>query len=671
MLRSAPFLIALLWLATDPARAQRVPELPNGFADFRTVRLANGLTVWHRHVPGAPTVSLSVAVPYGSDRDPVGREELAHVLEHAVFGDRGGRTQDELRREVEDRGGMFNASTSPDRGFYWVSIPREHGLFALDWLYGVLAPRAFTAEVAARSRESVALEIGLGPRDLLGRVRDRFIAPPALLPPGFWEREFARAVPEYRRGDRWTALQAITATDLEQFQRTYYVPSRMVLLLVGDVDSIALGRRLETTFGMLPAWPVPPPAHTGIPRRGTFQRFLWQLRPDAAYDLRFRFATLDGADHLRMLFAERLLERRLMRRLRWGPRAASYGVSTMLVQRGDVGFLQLRAEVRAAELGYARGVIEDELLRLRQGRYPPGEFEEDRTAIVRAVRQEALSPPTLRAWAAGALYRVEQHPDMPDIPARFAALEPAELSAFASRTLGADALLRTVTRPIPLGQLGLLALGLLALAAGVALARRLLLRPAPMETLRYVARLRGPLALRVAGGAALALLLLLVARLLAAAAHHVLDPWILALDSFPAQAAAFLFAIAAAALLASGALALVPHKVLVFEHELRLKFRAYRSLCWRAADLADVRPARFHDVFLSARAWRTLPLTLGLRAPGLLITTRTGPDVFLSTRDPAELERVLRATVLSPAPGEAVTAAAPLQAAVSSSQFSP
>jgi predicted Zn-dependent peptidase len=657
--------VGLLLAAPAPLAAQPAAEVPDLFAGFSTLQLRNGLTVWYRRVPGAPTVSLSVAVPYGSDRDPEGREELAHVLEHALFADRDGRTQEELRRDVEERGGAFNASTSPDRTFFWISVGREHGLFALDWLYGVLAPRPFDEGTATRSRAAAALEIGLGPRDLLGWVRDEIVAAPALLPAGFWEREFGMRVPEYRRNDRWAALQAIGAPDLAAFHRTYYVPSRMVLMLVGDIDSTVVRRRLETTFERLPAWPVPADSARGAPRDGLRERFLWQLRPDAVYDLRFRFARLDGDDHLRMIFAQRLLERRLMRRLRWGPRAASYGVTTTLVQRGDVGFVQLRAAVRPGELAYARSVIEDELLRLRQGRYPADEFESDRAALARAVRQEGLSPTALRAWAATALYRLEQHPAMPDVPARFAAMDAAELSAFASRTLTSRALLRTVIRPVPLGQAGLLLLALLALGTGVALARRLLLRPAPMDTLRYVARLRGAAVVRLAGGLALTLVLLGAARLVAAAGHHLIDPWVLALDSFPVQAGAFLLALAAAALLTGGALALVPHKLLVFERELRLKYRAYRSRRWPADDVIGARTARFADIFLSRRLLRTLPLTLGLRAPGLLIETRSGPDLFVATRDIAELERVLHATLL------ATPAVSGLQAAVSSSQSSP
>ena len=657
--------LALAAAAGGSASAQPAADPPDVFGGFRTMHLRNGLTVWYQGVPGAPTVSLSLAVPYGSDRDPVGREELAHVLEHALFGDRAGRTQDALRREVEERGGTFNASTSPDRTFFWVSIAREHGLFALDWLYDVLAPRSFDEAAVARSRQAVALEIGLGPRDLLGAARDRFVLAPVLLPARFWEREFGMRPPEYRRTDRWAALQSIDARDLEGFHQTYYVPARMVLVLIGDLDSAAVARRLETTFGRLPAWPVPAPAANGRPRTVAAQRFLWQLRPDAVYDLRFRLAALDGADHLRMIFVERLLARRLMRRLRWGARPASYDVSTSLLQRGDVGFLQLKATTRPSDLEYARGVIEDEVLRLRQGRYPPGEFEEDRRAIARQVALEGLSPAALRAWTANAFYRVEQHRDLPDLPARFAALEPAELSGFASRLLGPDRVLRTVTRPVPLGAGGLLGLGLLALGIGVATARRLLLRPAPMPELRYVARLRGPLALRLAAGTALAGILLVVGRLVTAAAHHGLDPHLLAVDSFPIQAVALLLAIAAATLLAAGALSLVPHKLLVFENELRLKFRAYRSRAWPADELVEVRAASFADVFRRARAWRTLPLTLGLRAPGLLIRMRTGADLFVATRDTAELERVLRDTLL-----RGRDSRAPAQAAAPSSQLS-
>ena len=158
-------LLALLSLAAQPAAAD-TSAVTNPFAGFETHRLANGLKVWYKHLPSDPVVSISIALPFGSDADPPGKEQLAHFTEHMLFSDQPGRTEEEIRREIEERGGVYNASVTPDRTFYYVRIGRENALFALRWLHRVLAPHAMDPQVVERQREPVALEVRARPRQL-------------------------------------------------------------------------------------------------------------------------------------------------------------------------------------------------------------------------------------------------------------------------------------------------------------------------------------------------------------------------------------------------------------------------------------------------------------------------------------------------------------------------
>ncbi len=73
--------------------SQRQDDPPNAFAGFETYFLSNGVKVWYKHLPDDPDVALSVTVPYGSDLDPEGKEQLAHFTEHMLFSDHLGRTE--------------------------------------------------------------------------------------------------------------------------------------------------------------------------------------------------------------------------------------------------------------------------------------------------------------------------------------------------------------------------------------------------------------------------------------------------------------------------------------------------------------------------------------------------------------------------------------------------
>lgn len=92
------------------AREEEPAVLQNPFSGFETLFLSNGLKVWYKDMPEDPNVFIGVSVPVGRDHDPVGKEELAHFTEHMLFSDHMGRTEEEIKREVEDLRGVRNAT---------------------------------------------------------------------------------------------------------------------------------------------------------------------------------------------------------------------------------------------------------------------------------------------------------------------------------------------------------------------------------------------------------------------------------------------------------------------------------------------------------------------------------------------------------------------------------
>lgn len=490
-------------------------------------------------------------------------------------------------------------------------------------------------------RDAVALELGVGPRTLLGTLRDRFLLAPALLPAGFWTREFGLEPPEYRRADIHAALERTRAAHVEEFYRRHYRPSRMSLLITGDVDQERTLEAVTRTFGQLPVWPEePPPIRTELKQSAT-RRFFWNLREDVGFSISFRLDSITAADYPRLLFAQQLLERRLVRRLRWGEQHAVYAVSSALVQRADAGLLRFEARIQPDRFDDARAIIRDELQRLRHGRYPPGEFEQDRAALDRALRLNNGTPAALRNWHANAFYRTDRFPQPPALAATFARITPEELAATARAQLGPQREILSIERPLPLGQGAAAAIPLAAVLLGIFAARRAFITPIELTRIRYLARLRLPLLIALPAGAIAVAGVLIALRLLAAGAHHVAAAYLWPHESFLLQAAGFVAALALATFLLAAALALVPRRVLVLEHEARIKYLAYRSRVLRPEDVVEVRLARFGDVFLSLRALRTVPLALGWRTPAVLVRTRRGPDWFLATRDSRELAAAL------------------------------
>ena len=369
---------------TGAAEAQE-PESDDPFAGFETHFLSNGVKVWFKHLPGAPNVSVSAGVPVGSDADPPGKEQLAHFTEHMLFSDHDGRSEQEIKDAVESLGGQRNGFTYRDHTWYYVTIGQEHGLFAVEWLAGILSPHEMDPAVVDRGRQPVENEIRAQPRELFDHLWAA-LNPAWLAPPDFWEREFGIERLRAPFPDMWRSLQRITPEDLSGFYDQYYSPSVMTVTIVGDLDRGEVLEQAQRTFGSIPARPVTRWATAAEdPGRGRIT-YHWGFQSTAQYQSRHKLFYATADELLTAFFIRDLLNRRLNQRLRYGERKAVYGASANLGMRGPAAYLQIGSRIDEDDYDFAKAVIDEEIEYLRSGSLNAAEFEADRAALVERLR---------------------------------------------------------------------------------------------------------------------------------------------------------------------------------------------------------------------------------------------------------------------------------------------
>jgi predicted Zn-dependent peptidase len=299
-------LAAALVLAALPAVAQDLAS----FEKRVTVKtLPNGLTLLVLERPEAPVFSFFTHVNSGSDREVPGITGLAHMFEHMAFKgtDRIGTTDyaaekvalekveaaytayDRERRrpvgsdekklaglekawkdaiaeadrfvkanefgEIIDRegGAGLNAFTSSDETGYFYSLPANR----LE-LWAYLESERFLKPVMRefyKERDVVMEERRMRiESNPIGRLVEQFIAT------AFTAHPYGQA------GIGWPSdLRSFSATDAMRFFDTYYVPSNMVVAVVGDVKTAEVVALAEKYFGRLPARPQPEPLRTVEP----------------------------------------------------------------------------------------------------------------------------------------------------------------------------------------------------------------------------------------------------------------------------------------------------------------------------------------------------------------------------------------------------------------------
>ena len=613
--------------------------LPNPFAGLETHHLANGVRIWFKQLPGVPNVSVGAGIAVGSDADPPGKEQLAHFTEHMLFSDHDGKTEREVKDAVEGLGGRRNGTTSSDHTWYYVTIRREHGLFAIEWLAGILSPHAMEPAVVERGRQPVQNEIGARPRELFDHL-GALLNPAWLAAPDFWEREFG--IERQRDPDPyvWRSLQGITPDDLRWFYDRYYAPGGMTVTIVGDLDREEALAVAERTFGAIPARPVNRrEVELEDPGRGR-SRYGWASQGTIRYQSTHKLFNPDADELLTALFVRDLLNRRLSQRLRYGERKAVYGASLYLVQRGPAAFLQLNTRIDKEDYAFARAIIDEEIEFLRAGTLDAAEFEADRAAVVERLRASNQTAQSLNFWTRDYFYDSEIFADFPDVVSFYQDLTPDQVASFARQALDESRQVLVVWRPRPVSQ-GMLAVVAVALVwITLKLVGRLLTRPVDMKEIRYIAHFRLPVVLRVAYSIGLAAILAALAILAEFVVERV-SPSVQYVDNYFFQTAAT----AAAGVLGLAAVCLVytaaPRKLLLFTDHVRIKSRAWRSRVLRAEDIAEISVMRFREVWLSRRLFRGPPLAFGLGRPGIYLRPVKGRGYFFRSRDTEQLAEVL------------------------------
>jgi zinc protease len=212
---------------------------------YQRIVLDNGMKIILKEVHSAPIVAVDIWVGTGAaDEDPA-RNGIAHFLEHMFFKGTEKRPVGQMDLEIKELGGYNNAATSYDYTHYYVVLPSEHYLKALDILSDAVLNATFPEEEIQREREVVLREIDRKEDSPWGKLYTEF------LEKVFEGHPYGRPIlgtPETLAGiDRQTFLDYV---------KENYQPGNLVLSIVGDVHSGEALAAAEKIFGHLPGKPL-------------------------------------------------------------------------------------------------------------------------------------------------------------------------------------------------------------------------------------------------------------------------------------------------------------------------------------------------------------------------------------------------------------------------------
>jgi predicted Zn-dependent peptidase len=193
-------------------------------SDLRLTTLTNGVLVATEHVPGTLSVATGCWVAVGSRDEPEPVAGVSHFLEHLLFKGTQRRSAIDISRDVDRRGGDFNAFTSQEYTAYYCRLPARHAQFAIDLLGDVVTRPALRTDDVEGERQVILEELAMdddSPDDVAHRTFARCLFPNHPL-----GRDPA--------GDR-EHVEAITADDVRRFFHSHYRAENMVVVVVGPL----------------------------------------------------------------------------------------------------------------------------------------------------------------------------------------------------------------------------------------------------------------------------------------------------------------------------------------------------------------------------------------------------------------------------------------------------
>jgi zinc protease len=208
--------------------------------------LENGLTLLVQRDFTAPVVSLQFWCATGSIHE--GRwlgAGLSHLLEHLMFKGTPTRGNSEMAQQIHDLGGHLNAYTSFDRTVYYVDLPSDQALPALDILSDAIFNSTIPAEEYDKEMEVIRREFAMGrdnPDSEIGRL--------------IFRTAFARHPYRHPVIGHLDLFNQVTREDVLRYYHERYAPQNLTLIVCGAIEPETIFKYAEESLAKYPRRPM-------------------------------------------------------------------------------------------------------------------------------------------------------------------------------------------------------------------------------------------------------------------------------------------------------------------------------------------------------------------------------------------------------------------------------
>lgn len=222
-------------------------KAPHPFRGTDIHTFPNGLTVILKADATIPVTALQIWARCGAVDETPNIYGISHGLEHMVFKGTPSRSAGEITREIEGAGGSINAATQLETTHYYIDIPSYSTETALDVLADTILHPTFPQDELERERLVI-----------LEEIHRRDDSPDATLWDEFVSQIFQGSPYGIKVIGSKKTVSAMSREDLHRYFQTYYVPSNLSVVVVGDINKRKILKRCHRLFDEMPKGKNPP-----------------------------------------------------------------------------------------------------------------------------------------------------------------------------------------------------------------------------------------------------------------------------------------------------------------------------------------------------------------------------------------------------------------------------
>ena len=336
--------------------------------------LANGLRVVL--VPcEADSVAVGVFIASGSRHEPPRFAGISHLIEHMLFKGTPTRQAIDISREIEGRGGRFNAMTSEESTIYYAHMPDDCLSDAIDVLSDMYLRATVSDDEFDREKRVVIEEIRMyadEPDSVAMENLQRALFKGSTL------GEPIAGTPE--------SLAPLRAADLRRYIHSHYRADNTIIGVAGSFDSGEALALVERAFRPLKR--AKSQAAAALPRLPRHTPSLVSVEKDVQQtQLALGFRTFGISDPRRyaMTVVDAVLGRgmssRLFQEVR-EKRGFSYDIASRVTFFEDAGMFTVSAGLDPAKAERVVATIDKELVRICERRVSPAELRRTKDFLI-------------------------------------------------------------------------------------------------------------------------------------------------------------------------------------------------------------------------------------------------------------------------------------------------